>query len=350
MRFNPLGSSSLTVSEICLGSMTWGIQNTQQDADQQIQRAIDAQINFVDTAEMYPVPPNKETYGDTERVIGDWLTRHSSQRQELIIMSKIAGPGIGYIRSGERMTGQVLPDALNASLQRLQTDYIDVYQLHWANRQTAHFGTHWPNQILPSKIDVTREIDTMRGLVVALGDAINAGKIRHWGLSDETPWGIHTFLQLCDELSVPRPVSIQNEFSLIHAKDWPYLIETCVLENVAYLPWSPLAGGALSGKYLNGERPAGSRWTMVQRQGLFRDTELANQAIAKYVALADDYGITPSQLALAWCRQVDGVTSTIIGATTLSQLDENIAAFNIQLNEQQLFEVHQVLQQFSQPF
>ncbi|MDM7862338.1 aldo/keto reductase [Alteromonas sp. ASW11-36] len=350
MRFNPLGSSGLTVSEICLGSMTWGIQNNQHDADQQIQRAIDTQINFIDTAEMYPVPPNKETYGDTERVIGDWLSRHPAQRQALIIMSKIAGPGIGYIRGGERMTGKALPVALDASLERLQTDYVDVYQLHWANRPTAHFGTHWPNQVRPSKIDADRERDTMRELVIALGEEIKAGKIRHWGLSDETPWGIHTFLQLCSELNVPRPVSIQNEFSLIHLKDWPYLIETCVLEDVAYLPWSPLAGGALSGKYLNGERPAGSRWTMVQRQGLFRDTAMANQAIARYVALANDFGITPSQLALAWCRQVDGVTSTIIGATTLAQLEENIAAFSITLTDQQLAEVHEVLQQFSQPF
>ncbi|WP_100643696.1 aldo/keto reductase [Alteromonas facilis] len=350
MQFNPLGSSSLSVSEICLGSMTWGIQNTQSDADAQIQIALDAGINFIDTAEMYPVPPNQETYGDTERIIGDWLKRHPHLRSQLIIMTKIAGPGLTYIRDGGIINASSIKSAIADSLQRLQSDYIDVYQLHWPNRTSPHFGKHWPNKVRASKTDAEQERDRMREIVIALGEAIGQGKIRHWGLSDDTPWGISTFLKLCEELNVPKPVSIQNEFSLLHAKDWPYLIEMCEFENIAYLPWSPLAGGALSGKYLRGARPQGSRWTMVQRQGLFRDTEMSQRAVEEYVALAKQIGITPSQLALAWCRQVDGVSSTIIGATSTSQLHENIEAFSITLSQDNLQAIEAILKRFPTPF
>ena len=350
MQYNRLGSSSVEVSEICLGTMTWGIQNTQQDADQQMAMALDAGINFIDTAEMYPVPPNQQTYGDTERILGDWLSRNAQHRDDLVIMTKIAGPGLRYIREGSAISASTVTEALDDSLARLQQDYIDVYQLHWPNRISPHFGKHWPNQTNPNRIDSGKERDNMRAIVASLGNAIDAGKIKHWGLSDDTPWGIQTYLQLCDELGVPRPVSIQNEFSLIHAKDWPYVIETCVFEDIAYLPWSPLAGGMLSGKYIDGERPEGSRYTLVQRQGLFRDTAIANTAVQAYVELATEFGMTPSQLALAWCKQTHGVTSTIIGATNAAQLQENIQAFSITLDNAQLKRIQNVLQQFPTPF
>jgi aryl-alcohol dehydrogenase-like predicted oxidoreductase len=330
--------------------MTWGIQNTQADADQQIAYAIERGVNFIDTAEMYPVPPNDKTYGDTERIIGDWLSRHPQQREKLIIASKIVGPGFPYVRNGSMISHESIPVAIDSSLKRLKSDYIDVYQLHWPNRVSPHFGKHWPNQVKPSKTDVAKERERMRGIVRALGDAISAGKIRHWGLSDDTPWGIHAYLSLCDELGVARPVSIQNEFSLIHLKDWPFLIESCAFEDIAYLPWSPLAGGMLSGKYINGERPQGSRFTLVQRQGLFRDTELAQHAIKKYLEIAKKYNMTSSQLALAWCDQVDGVTSTIIGATTMTQLQENIDAFDISLSTECINEIHEVMKQYPMPF
>ncbi len=350
MQYNRLGSSSVEVSEICLGTMTWGIQNTQQDADQQMAMALDAGINFIDTAEMYPVPPNQQTYGDTECILGDWLSRNAQHRDELVIMTKIAGPGLSYIREGSTISPSTVTEALDDSLARLQQDYIDVYQLHWPNRISPHFGKHWPNQTNPNRIDSGKERDNMRAVVASLGNAIDAGKIKHWGLSDDTPWGIQTYVQLCDELGVPRPVSIQNEFSLIHAKDWPYVIETCVFEDIAYLPWSPLAGGMLSGKYIDGARPEGSRYTLVQRQGLFRDTAIANTAVQAYVELATEFGMTPSQLALAWCKQIHGVTSTIIGATNAAQLQENIQAFSITLDNTQLKRIHNVLQQFPVPF
>jgi aryl-alcohol dehydrogenase-like predicted oxidoreductase len=346
MQFSPLGRSGLNVSRVCLGSMTWGIQNTQADADQQIEYAIQRGVNFIDTAEMYPVPPNDKTYGDTERVIGDWLSRNPTKRAELVIASKIAGVGLQYIRNSSFISKETIPQAIDDSLARLKTDYIDVYQLHWPNRTSPHFGKHWPNQVKSSRLDVTVEVERMRGIVEALGQAISAGKIRHWGLSDDTPWGIHTYIRLCDELGVARPVSIQNEFNLLHMKDWPFLIESCVLEEIAYLPWSPLAGGMLSGKYIGGKRPEGSRFTLVQRNGLFRNTETAQSAIIEYCDLAAANNITPSQLALAWCDQIDGVSSTIIGATNMQQLKENIDAFDLSLSPDCFSEIDKVIKRY----
>ncbi|WP_412970951.1 aldo/keto reductase [Glaciecola sp. MF2-115] len=350
MKYSPLGSSGLSVSRVCLGSMTWGVQNTQADADEQIEYAIERGVNFIDTAEMYPVPPSEETYGDTERCIGDWLSRHPEKREDLIIASKIAGPGFTYIRDNDLISSATIEKALEDSLARLQTNYIDVYQLHWPNRNSPHFAKHWPNNVKPSQQDVKAEKVRMRDIVEGIGKALDSGKIRHWGLSDDTTWGIHTYLNLCEELGVAKPVSIQNEFSLLHIKDWPYLIESCVFEDIAYLPWSPLASGVLSGKYIGGARPVGSRWTMTQRQGLFRDTTHSNQAVVAYCEVGKKHGMTPSQLALAWCDQVDGVTSTIIGATKMSQLKENIDAFDMTLSEACLADVEAVLQQYSAPF
>ncbi|MEW9799660.1 aldo/keto reductase [Alteromonas sp. CYL-A6] len=350
MRYHTLGRSGLSVSEVCLGTMTWGIQNTQEDADAQLDRALAHGINFIDTAEMYPVPPNEQTYGDTERILGHWLSRHAHQRQQLIIMSKVAGSGIRYIRDGSGLSSDGLAAALDDSLQRLGTDYIDVYQLHWPNRKTPHFGKHWPGMTDPTVIDRTQELDEMRDILVGINAAIKAGKIRHWGLSDDTPWGIHTYLRLCDEMGIPKPVSIQNEFSLLHLKDCPYLIEMCVLEDIAYLPWSPLATGMLTGKYLNGERPKGSRWTYVQRQGLFRDRQAGQNATRRYMEIAERAGVSAATLALAWCRQVPGVTSTIIGATSVAQLEENIAAFDVELDSAVLRQIQDVIKQYPAGF
>jgi aryl-alcohol dehydrogenase-like predicted oxidoreductase len=350
MRYSTLGSSGLSVSRVCLGSMTWGIQNTQTDANQQIDFAIHAGVNFVDTAEMYPVPPSPETYGDTERCIGNWLTQNQAKRSEIILASKIAGPGFPYIRNNSPITGENVGLALNDSLKRLKTDYIDVYQLHWPNRATPHFGKHWPNETKPTQIDVAQQKDNMRDILTGINAALKSGKIRHWALSDDTTWGIHTYLNLCEEMNVPKPVSIQNEFNLLHTKDWPMLIESCVLENIAYLPWSPLCGGLLSGKYIDGARPNGSRWTLVQRNGLFRDNKQSQLATKAYCDIAAKYNMTPSQLALAWVDKVDGVTSTIIGATTMAQLSENIDAFDIKFSNECLGDIESVLKQFSAPF
>ncbi|MEL7477649.1 MAG: aldo/keto reductase [Pseudomonadota bacterium] len=350
MQFSRLGSSQIDVSRICLGSMTWGLQNNQHDADEQINYALSQGVNFIDTAEMYAVPPSPETYGKTEAIIGNWLARHKEKREQVVIATKIAGPGLSWVRNGGLITPDAIYKAIDDSLARLNTDYIDLYQLHWPNRQSPHFAQHKPNGHNFVDVDTQAEIANMEAILEALTKSIKAGKIRHWGLSDDTTWGINTYLRLAEQHNLVKPVSIQNEFSLLHAKDWPYLIENCWHEDIAYLPWSPLAAGMLTGKYLNGARPEGSRWTLVQRQGLFRDTEQAGLATAEYVALAKKLNMTPAQLALSWCDQVKGVTSTIIGATNMSQLKENIAAFDMPLSEEALNDVADIFSRYPAPF
>ncbi|OCH27678.1 aldo/keto reductase [Aliivibrio fischeri] len=350
MEYSTLGSSNLSVSRICLGSMTWGKQNTQEDANQQIDYALSQGINFIDTAEMYAVPPSPDTYGKTETIIGNWLAVNPERRKEIILASKIAGPGLPWVREGGAITGEAVIAAVDASLARLQTDYIDLYQLHWPNRTSPHFGKHFPNQFKFSEFDAKKEEADMLEILQALDACVKAGKIHHIGLSDDTPWGINTYLKLSEKYDLPRMVSIQNEFSLLHAKDWPYLIENCIHENVAYLPWSPLAGGMLSGKYLDGKMPEGSRWTFSQRNGIFRDTPAANEAVRAYMNVAEKHGYTPCQLALAWCDQVDGVTSTIIGATSLEQLKEDIEAFSKPLSDEAISDINAVFREYPMPF
>ncbi|MUK26771.1 aldo/keto reductase [Aliivibrio fischeri] len=350
MEYSTLGSSNLSVSRICLGSMTWGKQNTQEDANQQIDYALSQGINFIDTAEMYAVPPSPDTYGKTETIIGNWLAANPERRKKIILASKIAGPGLPWVRNAGPITGEAVIAAVDASLARLQTDYIDLYQLHWPNRTSPHFGKHFPNQFKFSEFDAKKEEADMLEILQALDTCVKAGKIHHIGLSDDTPWGINTYLKLSEKYDLPRMVSIQNEFSLLHAKDWPYLIENCIHENVAYLPWSPLAGGMLSGKYLDGKMPEGSRWTFSQRNGIFRDTPAANEAVRAYMNVAEKHGYTPCQLALAWCDQVDGVTSTIIGATSLEQLKEDIEAFSKPLSDEAISDINAVFREYPMPF
>jgi aryl-alcohol dehydrogenase-like predicted oxidoreductase len=350
MKYVRLGSSALGVSKVCLGSMTWGLQNNQQDANSQINYALAQGINFIDTAEMYAVPPSEKTYGKTEFIIGNWLAANPSKREDIVLASKIAGPGFSYIRDGSNISGKTIIKAIDTSLIRLQTDYIDLYQLHWPNRTSPHFGNHWPNSDGFLEEDTAEETEQMLDILQGLSDSVKSGKIRHCGLSDDTTWGLNQYLRLSEQYDLPRMVSIQNEFSLLHTKDWPYLIENCARENIAYLPWSPLATGLLTGKYLNGARPERSRWTFIQRNGLFRDTKYANAAAQAYVDLSKRFNITPSELALAWCHQVKGVTSTIIGATTMEQLKENINAFNVELSAELKNEINNILKKYPIPF
>ena len=350
MKYSTLGHCGLEVSRVCLGTMTWGTQNNQADANAQIDFALEQGINFIDTAEVYAVPPTADTYGATETIIGNWIDANRDRRDEFILASKIAGKGMNWIRGGGDITGDAIASSIDASLKRLQTDYIDLYQLHWPNRNSPHFGRHAPGRISFTDVDTQAHSDQMLEILQALDACVKAGKIRHFGLSDDSPWGINEYVRLSEEHNLTRVTAIQNEFSLLHTKDWPFLIENCVHQDVAYLPWSPLAGGMLSGKYLNGARPAGSRWETEQRNGLFRDTVAANEAVAEYCEIAKKAGITPSQLALAWCDQVDGVTSTIIGATSVAQLKEDIAAFDIVLSEEILEEIARVHAEYPVPF
>lgn len=350
MRYSLLGSSGVEVSRVCLGSMTWGLQNNQQEADAQIDFALANGINFIDTAEMYPVPPKAENYGGTEKIIGNWLAKNGQRRSDIVLATKIAGGGLSYIRNGGLITGEAVIASVDASLKRLQTDYIDLYQLHWPNRSTPHFGRHFPGQVCFSQVNRETEVSGMLEILQALDECVKSGKIRFCGLSDDTTWGINQYLKLSEKHALPRMVSIQNEFNLLHSKDWPYLVENCVHEDIAYLPWSPLGGGMLSGKYLDGQRPEGSRWTISQRMGLFRDNPQSEAAIRAYKSVAEKHGMTAAQLALAWCDQVDGVTSTIIGATSMQQLKENLDAFSIPFGDEAANQTLEVIQQFTVPF
>ena len=350
MQYANLGQSDLKVSNICLGSMTWGVQNNQADANAQIELALSSGINFIDTAEMYAIPPTQDTYGKTETIIGNYLSANPGKRKDIILATKIAGNGLPWIRGGKDITGEAVIASVDASLKRLQTDFIDLYQLHWPNRLSPHFSKHWPGMLTFSEVNAAEHSAQMLEILQALDTCVKAGKIRYCGLSDDTPWGINQYLKLSELHDLPRIVSIQNEFNLLHTKDWPYLIENCVHENIAYLPWSPLAGGLLTGKYLNGARPEGSRFTLTQRNGLFRDNDRANAAVSQLVEIANSHDITAAQLALAWCAQIDGVSSTIIGATTLEQLKENIQAFEISLSDDMLKELDSLLRTYPLPF
>lgn len=350
MQYSRLGSSGLEVSRVCLGTMTWGTQNNQADADQQINYALEYGINFIDTAEMYSIPPTAESYGGTEKIIGNWLNRHKEKRQDIVLASKIAGIGLPWVRNGGPITGDAVIEAVDQSLKRLQTDYIDVFQLHWTNRPHPHFGRHAINFLDFSEASSKEEIDGMLDILRGFDHCIKAGKVRYAGLSDDTPWGISQFIKLAEQNNLPRITSIQNEFNLLHSKDWPYLIEHCVMEDIAFLPWSPLAGGMLTGKYLNGQIPEGSRRSFTQRNGIFRDTEQCQQAVTEYQKLAKEFDITTAQLSLYWCDRVNGVTSTIIGATSMEQLKEDIDAFSIPTNTGLLEAIDKIYKQYAAPF
>ena len=350
MRYTQLGQSGLEVSGVCLGTMTWGQQNTQQDANEQIEYALEQGINFIDTAEMYSIPPSPETQGSTETIIGHWLSANADKRENIVLASKIAGNGISWIREGSNISGETIKQAVDSSLKRLQTDYIDLYQLHWPNRTSPHFSKHWPGMVSHLDVDKSAEEESMVDILRGLDDCIKSGKIRHYGLSNETPWGISEYLRLSEKYNLPRVASIQNEFSLLHLKDSPYLMEACVLNEVAYLPWSPMAGGALSGKYRHGQRPENCRWTMSQRNGIFRDTTHTENAIEAYSDVAKKHKLTLAQLSLAWVYQFEGVSSTIIGATSMEQLKENIAVYNVSLGDDVLKDIRAVIKKFPVPF
>lgn len=350
MQYKQLGSSPLQVSTACLGTMTFGQQNTQADANAQLDYATGRGVNFLDTAELYAIPTTKETYGDTERMIGHWLSQNPGKRKDLIIGTKIAGKGVDWIRGGDRILGKYVEAAVDASLERLQTDYIDLYQLHWPNRENPSFNRHWFGSVDFSTVDLEREEAEILAVLEALDKCVKAGKIRYCGLSNETAWGIAKYEQLAKENNLPQMVSLQNEFNLLHTKDWPMVIESCQHNKLAYLPWSPLATGALTGKYLDGQFPDGSRWTLNNRHGNFRNQPLVHEAVAAYKAIAEENSITVGQLSLAWCHQFDWITSTIIGATKMTQLKENLDAFDLELSEDTLAAILAVKQRFYMPY
>jgi aryl-alcohol dehydrogenase-like predicted oxidoreductase len=330
MDYRQLGRTNLNVSAICLGTMTWGEQNSESEAFAQIERAKSAGINFIDTAEMYPVPPQKETYASTEKIIGNWFKKNGD-RKDWILASKIAGPGNGidYIRDGQlKFNREHIVAAVDASLKRLQTDYLDLYQLHWPERSTNFFG----------KLGYSHKDETFTPLhevLQVLDEQVKAGKIRHVGLSNETPWGTMKCLQASEAEALVRPVSIQNPYNLLNRSFEVGLAEIAIREQCGLLAYSPLAFGMLSGKYANGARPAKGRLSLYSRFTRYFNPQ-AEAACASYVALAHEHGLDPAQMALAFVTSRSFVTSNIIGATTLEQLESNIASFELELSEEVL--------------
>jgi aryl-alcohol dehydrogenase-like predicted oxidoreductase len=329
MLYRPLGNTDLEVSVICLGSMTWGEQNSEQEGHRQLDYALEQGVNFIDTAELYAIPPKAETYGRTEEIIGSWL-KLRGKREQVILASKIAGPGEGwidYIRNGKtRFDRANLQTALEGSLQRLQTDYIDLYQLHWPERKNNRFGQRGYRH------DET-PFTPIRETLAALKELVTAGKIRYVGLSNETPWGVMEFLRAAAEFDLPRVVSIQNPYSLLNRLFEIGLAEIAHREKVGLLAYSPLGFGVLSGKYL--EQRAGDR----DRLRLFPDYDRysnpqAQAATAEYLALAREHGLNPAQMALAYVNSRPFLTSTIIGATSMDQLRENIDSIRLTLADE----------------
>ncbi|MFJ4374760.1 NADP(H)-dependent aldo-keto reductase [Pseudomonas japonica] len=330
MEKRQLGNSGIAVSAIALGTMTWGEQNSESEAFEQIQVAREAGVNFIDTAEMYPVPPIAKTYGETERIIGNYFARFGG-REQWVLASKVAGPQrIEHIRGGTaRLDRANITAALEDSLKRLQTDYLDLYQLHWPDRQTNFFGQ------LGYVHDANEEAIAIEETLEVLDDLVKAGKIRHIGLSNETPWGVARFLHLAETRGWPRAVSIQNPYSLLNRSYEVGLAEISIRENVGLLAYSPLAFGVLSGKYLNGAQPAKGRLTLFDRFQRYNNPQV-ERATAAYVALAREHGVDPAQLALAYVTSRPFLTSNIIGATTLEQLQSNLASVEVQLTEELL--------------
>ena len=316
-----LPGTALTVSEVCLGTMTWGEQNTESQGHAQLDYAVSRGINFIDTAEMYPVPPNGRTQGRTETILGNWLARQA--RDKFVVATKVAGPGRReWIRGGRTdLTRDVIEEACGTSLERLRTDYIDLFQIHWPQRNVPAFGA---SQFDPSQ---EREGPPIREQVEAMAGLVKAGKIRHYGLSNETAWGLCEFNRVAKELGVPGPVTTQNVYSLLSRKVEVDIAEVLFRENMSLLAYSPLAMGTLTGKYRNGAKPAGARFTVFSDFGMRFRTPLAFEAAEAFCKLAQARGLTPTQLALGYVRSRWFVGSTIIGATTLEQLAEDIDAF-----------------------
>ncbi len=328
MKYKTLGSSDINISQICLGTMTWGEQNSQQDAHEQIELALDSGVNFMDTAELYAVPPKQHTQGLTEEYIGSWF-KNTGKRDKWVLATKITGAGISYIRGGTPITPKNIKLALEGSLQRLQTDYIDLYQLHWPNRGSYHFQNSWNYD--PSKQDKNQTIEQMHANLETLSELIKEGKIRTIGLSNETCWGTAKYLELAKKHDLPLMVSIQNEYSLLQRTYDLDLAELSHHENIGLLAWSPLASGILSGKYLDGACPKGSRGDI--SGDFWRLNKYSEPAVRAYVNLAKDNDIDPCQMAIAYCLAKPFMNSVIIGATTLEQLNSNIKSIDIKLDE-----------------
>ncbi|MCF4100483.1 aldo/keto reductase [Gillisia sp. M10.2A] len=342
MKYTNLPNTNIKVSKICLGSMTWGQQNTEEEGHQQIEYALDKGVNFIDTAEMYSIPASKETQGSTEKIIGSWFKK-TGRRDEVVLASKIAGPGKAteHIRPNLGFSKAALTDAINGSLKRLQTDYIDLYQLHWPERNSNFFGKRGYQRDPSEEWD-----DNFKEVLFNLDEFIKEGKIRQIGLSNESPFGLMRCVEEARH-GAPKVSTVQNPYSLLNRKDEIGLTEIYHRENVGLLPYSPIGMGVLSGKYLKAQ-PENARLTLFPQYGRYSN-ERSTEATIRYCKLAEKHGISPVQMALAFIEKQDFVTSTIIGATSMEQLSENIESINIELSEELIAEINEVHESIPNP-
>jgi len=343
MKYRTLPGTELNVSEVCLGTMTWGEQNSEDEAHAQLDYAVAHGINFIDTAEMYPVPPNATTQGRTETFLGNWLARRS--RDGLVIASKVAGPGRrDWIRNGRTdLSREVIAEAVDTSLARLKIEYIDLYQIHWPQRNVPMFGA--------TAFDPAKEKGgpPIREQVEGMARLIEVGKIRYYGLSNETAWGVCEFRRAARELGVPGPVTIQNSYSLVSRNVDNDLAEVLFREGMSLLAYSPLGGGILTGKYLNGAKLPMARFTLFDGLGVRFRKPIVPEAVAAYVELARRRSISPVQLALGYVRSRWFLGASIIGATTMAQLQEDIAAAQFELDAETLSEIAKVQERYPNP-
>tara|TARA_B100000963_G_scaffold294354_1_gene264971 strand:+ start:7556 stop:8593 length:1038 start_codon:yes stop_codon:yes gene_type:complete len=336
MKFKKLGTSDLDVSLICLGTMTWGTQNSEKDAFAQMDYSVDQGINFFDTAEIYSVPPTSSSYGKTEKMIGNWFEKRK-KREKIILASKVAGPGCEWIRGGgNNFNEKKIGEALDGSLKRLKTDYIDLYQLHWPERSTNFFGRR---DYLENENEGAWH--SFESILTALEKFIKKGKIRYVGLSNETPYGLSKYIELSKSKNLPRMMTVQNPYNLVNRTYEIGMSEISLREKCGLLVYYPLAAGALSGKYRNGKMPKNSR------QALFKGWErhlnpLAMKAYDRYYKLAKDNDLTMVQLAQSFVNSRPFVTSNIIGATTMNQLKENIASIDIKLSDEIIDKINKI--------
>ena len=336
MKMIPLGRTDIQISDWCLGTMTFGNQTPQDDAHAQIDMALDAGINFMDTAEMYPVNPvSAETAGNSERVIGAWLAK-TGRRDDVVIATKVSGDNPGWVRDGAGYDGKVIPEAIDYSLKKLNTDYIDLYQMHWPMRGSYMFRQNWTYD--PSKQDRQQTMDHMAEVLGALGDAVKAGKIRSIGMSNESAWGMTQWCRIADEMGLPRMASVQNEYSLLCRLYDTDMAEMAVNEDITLLSFSPLACGLLTGKYQGGAVPEGSRMSIGPELG-GRMTPRTLPVTQVYVDIAKRYGLDPAHMAMAWQRTRPFPISAIFGATSQDQLAHLLAGDDLVLSDEVLAEI-----------
>jgi len=343
MNFKKLGNTELKVSTICLGTMTWGEQNTEKEGFDQMDYALNQGVNFWDTAELYAIPPKESTYGKTEEVIGNWFEK-TKKRSEVILATKVAGPGLSWIRGGGNQYDEKnLNKAVDQSLKRLKTDYIDLYQLHWPERKSNFFGR------LGYEHKDEKDWNKFEYILDSLDKIIKTGKIRYIGLSNETAWGLSKFLEISKLKNLPRMMSVQNPYSLLNRTYEVGLAEISMREQSGLLAYSPLAFGYLSGKYRNGKLPEKSRMKLFGDQFGRYKSKNGQSAIEKYFEIANKHGLDFAQMSLKFCEVQTFITSVIIGATTMEQLKTDIESVNLELNEEIIKEINEVQKIYPNP-